>query len=131
MKSLLAIKDDRYIEIPYERSKAFSQDNGYDVIEFDNDTVNEYLLTGSDHITISSDVDSDIVVKMTDVNIVIEGDTLRNHSNKLFYNGTLTRETCIKLTDGDELIIGRNKFIWNKDHISRPYPRTSYQWEEC
>ncbi|SMC44933.1 DNA segregation ATPase FtsK/SpoIIIE, S-DNA-T family [Oscillospiraceae bacterium] len=117
MKSLLAIKDDRYIEIPYERSKAFSQDNGYDVIEFDNDTVNEYLLTGSDHITISSDVDSDIVVEMTDVNIVIEGDTLRNHSNKLFYNGTLTRETCIKLSDGDELIIGRNKFIWNKDHI--------------
>ena len=92
MKSLLAIKDDRYIEIPYERSKAFSQDNGYDVIEFDNDTVNEYLLTGSDHITISSDVDSDIVVEMTVVNIVIEGDTLRNHSNKLFYNGTLTRE---------------------------------------
>lgn len=117
MKSLLAIKDDRYIEIPSERSKDHLPDKGYEVIEIDNDSVNEYLLTDTDHITISSESGADIVVERADVNIDIEGDTLRNHGDKIFYNGSLNGEACISLSDGDEFIIGRNKFIWNKDHI--------------
>ena len=111
MKSVLAIKDGRYIEIPYERSKDYSQDNGYEVIEVDNDSVNEYLLTGSDHITISSEDSANIVVEGTDVNIVIESDILRNYGNEFFYNGSLASDPCISLSDGDELVIGRNKFI--------------------
>ncbi len=114
MKAQIVIKGDSYIDIPCGRETV--EGGNSERFELDGSS-DAFIVEGLDHVSIASDSDADIVISDYSVDAVIEDKTLIIYSGKVFANGKLIKDSKVKLADGDELIVGHNKIIWNDTYI--------------
>lgn len=116
MKAQIVINGDSYTDLPCDGSREINNSGNCESFELDGSS-NSFIVEGLDHVSVSSDADADVVISDCSLDAVIEGRNLIVYSGRVFANGKLINGSKHVLTDGDELIVGHNKIIWNGSYI--------------